>query len=166
MSERKGPFGLRLPAELMSWLRFEAKQHNRSTTSEALFLLQNSLAHRFGKTAVREFVKKHPTFTHSEAFGLRIPDDLKTHLRDFSQLHGMSLNMEIVMRLAHHYEKNKYQTVSAKKRSEDYLVVPLTITESEQLLLDLFRGLSETNRKVILTLINNLSDHDSTNSSL
>jgi len=160
MSERKGPFSLRLPAELMSWLRFEAKQHNRSTTSEALFLLQNSLTHRFGKAAVREFIKKHPTCTNSEAFGLRIPDDLKSHLRDFSLLHGISLNMEIVMRLAHHYKKYQHQTVTAKKRTEDYLTVPLTITESEQILLDLFRGLSETNRKVILTLINNLTDHD------
>ncbi|ODN67576.1 MULTISPECIES: Arc family DNA-binding protein [Methylophaga] len=165
MSERKGPFGLRLPAELMSWLRFEAKQHNRSTTSEALFLLQNSLTHRFGKTAVREFIKKHPTDTNSEAFGLRIPDDLKTRLRDFSLLHGMSLNMEIVMRLAHHYEKHQRQTVAAKIRPDAYRTLPLGITESEQHLLDLFRGLNEANRKVILTLINNLTDHDSTNSS-
>jgi hypothetical protein len=131
-----------------------------------LFLLQNSLTHSFGKTAAREFLKKHPTCTNTGAFGLRIPDELKTRLRDFSLQHDMSLNMEIVMRLAHHYEKYHRQTVAAKIRPDAYRTMPLAITESEQLLLDLFRGLNETNRKVILTLINNLTDHDSTNSSL
>jgi len=160
MSARKGPFGLRLPTELMSWLRFEAKQHNRSTTSEALFLLQNSLSIRFSKTAVRDFLKKHPTYSNSEAFGLRIPDELKTSLRDFSLQHDISLNMEIVMRLANYYEKHQRQSVAAKIRPDAYRTVPLPITESEQLLLDSFRGLNEANRKVILTLINNLTDHD------
>ncbi|HAO25947.1 MULTISPECIES: Arc family DNA-binding protein [unclassified Methylophaga] len=163
MSARKGPFGLRLPAELMSWLRYEATQHNRSTTSEALFLLQKSLAHRFDKTAVREFLKKCPTSTNTEAFGLRIPDDLKILLRDFSQQHEISLNLEIVMRLSHSYDKYRRHSAAAKISHNDYRSTSakeFTITDSEQRLLDLFRGLNEANKKVILTLINNLADND------
>lgn len=163
MSARKGPFGLRLPAELMSWLRYEATQHNRSTTSEALFLLQNSLTHRFGKTAVREFLEKHPTSTNTEAFGLRIPDDLKSQLRDFSQQHEISLNLEIVMRLAQCYEKYRRHSVAVKIRPNGYRTIPnseLAISDSEQQLLCMFRELNETNKKVIMTLINNLADND------
>lgn len=163
MSARKGPFGLRLPAELMSWLRKEASQHNRSTTSEALFLLQNSLTHRFGKAAVQAFLEKYPTRINTEAFGLRIPDDLKIRLRDFSQQHDLSLNLEIVMRLSHHYQKQRRHSVAAKMRNHAYHSVPeqdLAISESEQQLLCLYRGLNETNKKVILTLIHNLAGND------
>ena len=163
MSARKGPFGLRLPAELMSWLRREATQHNRSTTSEALFLLQNSLSHRFGKTAVQAFLEKHPTSTNTEAFGLRIPDDLKARLRDFSQQHEISQNMEIVMRLSLSFEKYRQHTVAAKIESNGYRSKPnkgSTISDSEKRLLDLYRGLNEANKKVILTLINNLAKND------
>ena len=163
MSARKGPFGLRLPAELMSWLRSEATQHNRSTTSEALFLLQNSLTHRFGKTAVREFLLRHPTSTYTEAFGLRIPDDLKDRLRDFSYQHEISLNLEIVMRLFQDYEKHRQHSVAANINRGGYRAVAekqFTISDSEQRLLCLFRGLNEANKKVIMTLINNLTDND------
>lgn len=163
MSARKGPFGLRLPAELMSWLRMEAAQHNRSTTSEALFLLQNSLTHRFAKTAVQEFLGKHPTCSNTEAFGLRIPDDLKTRLRDLSQQHEISLNLEIVMRLSNSYEKYRRHSAAAKISNNGYRSMPakqLTISDSEQQLLCLFRGLNETNKKVIITLINNLTDNN------
>lgn len=94
MSTKKGPFGLRLPADLLSWLRYGAPRHNRSTTSEVLFLLQNSLTHRFAKTTVREFLKQYSTLTNTEVFGLRILDDLKTRLCDFSLQQDISLNME------------------------------------------------------------------------
>ena len=163
MSERKGPFCLRLPAELVAWLRFEASQHNRSTTSQALFLLQNSLSHRFAKTLVQDFLEKHPTNKNTEAFGLRIPDDLKASLRDFSQQHNTSLNMEIVMRLTQNYEKYLQQSVATKIEPDHYHSTPIkemAISDSEQRLLNQFRGLNETNKKVILTLINNLASHD------
>ncbi|WP_151903909.1 Arc family DNA-binding protein [Methylophaga nitratireducenticrescens] len=163
MSARKGPFGLRLPAELMSWLRSEATQHNRSTTSEALFLLQNSLTHRFGKTTVQEFLLKHPTTTFTEAFGLRIPDDLKSLLRDFSQQHEISLNLEIVMRLTQSYEKHRRHSVAVKIRPNGCRTIAngeLVISDSEEQLLCMFRGLNETNKKVIMTLINNLAAND------
>jgi len=162
MSARKGPFALRLPAELMSWLRYEATQHNRSTTSEALFLLQTSLTQRFDKAAVREFLKKCPTRTNTEAFGLRIPDDLKIQLRDFSQQHEMSLNLEIVMRLSHSYDKYRRHSTAAKISHDDWRSISakeLILTDSEQRLLDLFRSLNDANKKVILTLINNLADN-------
>ena len=160
MSARKGPFGLRLPAELMTWLRDEASRHNRSTTSEALFILQNSLSTCFEKTAVQDFLRKYPTTINTEVFGLRIPDDLKTSLRECSEQHRISLNLEIVMRLAKYFEDKKRPSAGARMALNSYQSLPVddfVVSESEQLLLSLFRDLSAPNKKAIMTLIHNLS---------
>jgi len=94
---------------------------------------------------------------------LRIPDDLKDRLRDFSHQHEISLNLEIVMRLFQDYEKHRQHSVAANINRGGYRAVAekqFTISDSEQRLLCLFRGLNEANKKVIMTLINNLTDND------
>ncbi len=160
MSERKGPFGLRLPGTLFDWLKSEADHSSRSTTSEALFQLRNSLDREFCDEQVENFIKNNPPSDNTEAFGLRIPDDLKAILKMHSDNHQMSLNQEIVMRLASekHHRSISNDVIHAHANGNGFDGETMKITDSEKQFLLVFRKLNTSNKELIIRLIKNLGD--------
>lgn len=158
MKTRIGPFSLRLPVKIKTWLECAAQENNRSVTSETIFRLSSSLDKDFTEDYVTRFKQESPTSLNTDGVGIRLPPDVKELLKTKARKHRNSLNQEMVMRLTTSFEEElgRYEP-PVKSRHSDYVSdTGYTLNTVEMDLIDTFRNLDEHSKSVVIKLVKSL----------